>query len=210
VAAVEKIRFLTVNYSRLQGLKAIPPGLLVFLVVLWANAQTGPARDLTLPIVGLIVGVFFYALTDWYYHRTFGRVEQTGRSLAVDVIFATAFGVIALGAEIVDGKSVIPISFFALVFAAGLAIDYVRMCRLSGVKNLAIFPAGLFCIGLITLSAFLPLLGKTTVQELGFRSPLFLVYGVDGILVTLFGLAGHLFLVRSMPRAGEVGHGQPV
>ena len=36
---LEKIRFLTVNYSRLQGLKAFPSGLLLFLVVLWANGQ---------------------------------------------------------------------------------------------------------------------------------------------------------------------------
>jgi hypothetical protein len=205
---LEKIRFITLNYSRLQGLKAVPPGLLLILVLLWTNAQKGRARDLTLPIAWLFVCVLLYALIDWYYHGTFGRVEQTGPSLIVDVVLATALGGVALGAEILDGKSWIPISIFPLVFALGLMLDYVRMCRLAGVKHLTIFPAGLAFIGLIALSAFLPLLGAGTLKEFGFRSPLFLVYAVDGILIVLFGLAGHLFLVRSMPRAGEVDHGQ--
>jgi hypothetical protein len=207
---VEKIRFITLNYSRLQGLKAVPAGLLVFLVILWTNAQTGMARDLTLPVIGLFVAVLFYAFIDWYYHRTFGRVEQSGRSLAADVIFGAALAIIALGAEIFDGKSIIPMSVFPLVFAVGLALDYLRMCRMSGARSPAIFPAGLAFIGLIALSAFLPLLGNTAAREIGFRSPLFLVYGVDGILLTLFGLAEHLFLVRSMPRLREAADGKSV
>jgi hypothetical protein len=210
MADLEKIRFITLNYSRLQGLKAVPTGLLLVLIVLWTNAQTGRARDLSLPILWLIVGVVFYALIDWFYRRMYGRVEQTGRSLIVDVVFATAFGVVALGAEILDGKSWIPVSIFPLVFALGLMLDHVRMCRLAGVKHLTIFPAGLAFVGLLALSSFLPLLGTTTLKEFGFRSPLFLVYAVDGILIVLFGLAGHLYLVRSMSSTGEVHHGQPV
>jgi hypothetical protein len=53
---LEKIRFLTVNYSRLQGLKAIPSGMLLFLVVLWTNGQKGSASFYTDASIGIIAG----------------------------------------------------------------------------------------------------------------------------------------------------------
>jgi hypothetical protein len=203
MADLRKIRFLMVNYSRMQGLKAVPPGLLLFLVYVWANTQTGRARDLSLPIVYLFTGAILYALIDWYYRTTYGRVEQTARSLWTDVILSTVFSVLALGAYWLDMALKIPVSIFAL----GLLLDYLRMVHLAGGQSLSVFPAALFCTGLIALSAFLPLAGKPALEFIGFRSPIFLVYAVDGILVVLFGLAGHLFLVRSMPPAGEVAHG---
>jgi hypothetical protein len=207
---LEKIRFLTLNYSRLQGLKAVPPGLLLFLVVLWSNGQSGPARDLTLPLLWLLAAAVLYGLIDWYYHRTYGRVEQTRQAYWVDVSLSTMFSLLALAAFVVDVETRTPVSLFALVFAVGLLLDYFRMLRLAGVKTLTIFPAGLLCIGEMALSAFLPLLGEPALAILGFRSPLFLVYAVDGIITVVYGMAGHLFLVRSMPPAGEASHGQPV
>jgi hypothetical protein len=104
----------------------------------------------------------------------------------------------------------LPVSIFALVFASGLLLDYFRMLRLAGVSSLTIFPAGLVCILGIALSAFLPILGQPVLTVFGFRSPLFLVYAVDGIITVIYGIAGHLYLVRSMPPAGEASHGQPV
>lgn len=202
-----KIRFITVNYSRMQGLKAVPPGLLLFLINLWTNAQKDRARDLSIPIVYLIAGTILYALIDRYYRTNYGRVEQTARSLWTDVILSTLFSVLALGAFWVDVTLGIPVSLFALVFALGLLLDYARMVRLAGQRTFAMFPAALLSIGLIALSAFLPLAGKPALDFLGFRSPMFLVYAVDGILIVLYGLAGHLFLVRSMPPAGEVSRG---
>jgi hypothetical protein len=204
---LEKIRFLTVNYSRLQGLKVIPWGLLLFLIVLWTNAQITPARDLTLPLKWLLAGVILYALIDGYYRKTYGRVEPTGRDFWVDVILSTGFSIIAVGAFMLDTRSMIPVSLFALVFALGLIFDYARMIRLAGVTNATIFPTGLLCIGEIALSAFLPLLGESALGGFGFRSPIFLVYAVDAIIIVIYGVAGHLYLVRSMLSAGEVDHG---
>ena len=207
---LEKIRFITVNYSRLQGLKAVPSGMLLLLVVLWTNGQKGPARDLTLPLLWLFIGVILYGGIDWYYRRTYGRVEPTRRALWADVILSTVFSLVALGAFAIDMEFKMPVSIFALVFAAGLLADYFRMLRLAGVKSLAIFPAGLVCIIEMALSAFLPLLGEPAFAAIGFRSPLFLVYAVDGIITVVYGIAGHLYLVRSMPPAGEVRHEQSV
>ena len=207
---LEKVRFLTANYSRLQGLKAVPSGILLFLIILWTNGQTGGNRDLTMPLLWLLAGIILYALIDWYYRRTYGRVEQTRRIFWMDVILSTAFSVIAIGAFVVDTEGWMPVSLFALVFAAGLLMDYIRMIRLAGVTSPAIFPAGLLCIAEIALSAFLPLLGERLPGVFGFRNPLFLVYAVDGIITGIYGMAGHLFLVRSMTPAGEANHGQPV
>jgi len=208
--SLEKIRFITVNYSRLQGLKAVPPGLLLFLVVLWADGQTGPARDLTLPVLGLFATAIIYGLIDWYYRRTYGRVEQTRQAYWSDVILSTVFSLLALAAFIVDVELAFPVSIFALVFAASLLLDYYRMLRLAGVTTPAIFPAGLLCIGIMALSAFLPLVGEPALAVFGFRSPLFLVYAVYGIITVLYGIAGHLFLVRSMTSNAEVPHGKSV
>ncbi len=207
---LEKVRFITVNYSRLQGLKAVPPGILLFLIILWANTQTGENRDLTMPLVWFLAGIILYALIDWYYRRTYGRVEQTGRTYWMDVIFSTAFSVLAIGVFVVDTGDWIPVSLFALMFAAGMFLDYIRMLRLADVKNLTIFPVGLLCIAEIALSAFLPLLGERALAVFGFRNPMFLVYAVDGIITVVYGIAGHLYLVRSMTPAGEASHGQPV
>jgi hypothetical protein len=206
----EKVRFITVNYSRLQGLKAVPPGILLFLIILWTNTQTGENRDLTLPLMWCLAGIILYALIDWYYRRTYGRVEQTGRTYWMDVIFSTAFSVIAIGVFVVDTGDWIPVSLFALVFAAGMFLDYLRMLRLADVKSLTIFPVGLLCIAEIALSAFLPLLGEWVWGVFGFRNPMFLVYAVDGIIMVVYGIAGHFYLVRSMLSAGEASHGQPV
>ncbi len=207
---LEKIRFLTVNYSRLQGLKAIPSGLLLFLVVLWTNGQKGATRDLTLPLLWLFLGVVLYGVIDWYYRRTYGRVEPTRRALWTDVILSTIFSLVALAAFAIDVEFKMPVSIFALIFAAGLLLDYFRMLRLAGVKSLTVFPAGLLCILEMALSAFLPLLGEPAFAAIGFRSPLFLVYAVDGIITVIYGIAGHLYLVRSMPPAGEVRHEQSI
>jgi hypothetical protein len=207
---LEKVRFLTINYSRLQGLKAVPPGILLFFIILWANAQTDGDRDLTLPLIWLFVGVILYALIDWYYRGTFGQVEQSRETYWMDVVFSALFSAIAIGAFVVDMEGWIPISIFALVFAAGVLLDYIRMIRLAEVKSPTIFPAGLLCIGEIALSAFLPLLGRQALEVFGFRDPMFLVYAVDGIIIVMYGVAGHLFLARSMLSAGEVRHGQPV
>jgi hypothetical protein len=207
MADLQRIRFVTANYSRLQGLKTIPPGLVLVMTILWSNAQKGRARDLTLPVIYLIGGVLLYVLFDRYYREKYGRVQQTLRSLSEDIILSTAFSLVAIAGFFADTSLSLPVSVFALLFAAGLSLDYLRMVRIAGMRTGTVFPAALVCIGLIAFSAFLPLAGESAWKSLGLRSPLFLVYAVDGILIILFGVVGHLFLMRSMPPEGEVGHG---
>jgi hypothetical protein len=200
---LEKIRFLTVNYSRLQGLKAVPLGWLLFLTVLWANAQHGPARDLTLPLLMLLGGILLYAAIDRYYGNTYGRVEQAGHAYWFDFLLAGLFSLIAVGAFLLDTRSLTPVSVFGLVFAAALLLDYFRMMKLAGAKTAAAFPAGLACTAGMALAALLPSLGEDIFREIGIRSPILMVYAVSGILVVAYGLAGHLYLAQSMPREGD-------
>jgi hypothetical protein len=200
---LEKIRFLTVNYSRLQGLKAVPLGLLLFLTVLWTNARYGPAKDLTLPLLMLMGGMLLYAVIDRYYKKTYGRVEQAGHVYGIEFLLAGLFSLIAVGAFFVDTRSLVPVSVFGLVFAAALLLDYFRMLKLAGAKTAAVFPAGLACTAGMVLAALLPLLGEDIFREIGIRSPILMVYAVSGILVVAYGLAGHLYLAQSMPREGD-------
>lgn len=202
---LETIRFLTVNFSRLQGLKAVPTGMLLFLILIWANAQSGPARDLTLPLFLLLGAAILYAAIDRYYRRNFGRVEPASHAFWVDFFLAVGFSIIALGAFVLDTQVRLPVSAFALVFAGALSLDYLRMLHLAQVRRAAAFPAGLMCIAEIALSAFLPLIGPAA-GLLGFRSPVFLVYAVDGIIIAVYGLLGHFFLIRALGAGGEVQH----
>lgn len=202
---LKKIRFLTVNYSRLQGLKAVPWGLLLFLTVLWVNAQTDRPEHLTLPLSAFFTGVVLYLLIDRYYRKTYGSVEPAGHGNAIDLLIGAASSVLAVGAFMADMQQWIPVSFFSLVFAMALLMDYVRMFRLAGVRTAVLFPAGWLCIALMAASAFLPLLGESALGAFGFRSTVLLVYAANGVITMVYGAAGHFYLVRSLAGAGRVG-----
>lgn len=207
---MDRIRFTTVNYSRLQGLKAVPSGLLLFFITLWTNAQTGPARDLTIPLLLVAVGAVVYALIDRYYQRNYGRVEQKPKEFWVDILLSILGAGLALGAFVIDVSIWRPISIFALVFALGLFIDYLVMIRRAGGRSWIVFPFMPAVILLIGLTSLLPLAGRETWQAIGFRSSLFAVWAADGILVTLFGLIGHRYLHASMADRREAQDAKPV
>ncbi|MFN2299224.1 MAG: hypothetical protein ACK2UB_10270 [Anaerolineales bacterium] len=200
---LEKIRFLTVNYSRLQGLKAVPSGLLLFLTVLWVNAQTDRPENFGLPLTAFFAAVVLYILIDRYYRKTYGSVEPAGHAHGMEWILAAGFAVLAVGAFIVDMRQWIPVSVFALIFALGLLVDYLRMIRLAGSRTAVLFPAGWLSITLMAASAFLPLLGESALGAFGFRSALLLVYAVCGVITMVYGAAGHFYLVRFLDGDGE-------
>ncbi|MFN2299223.1 MAG: hypothetical protein ACK2UB_10265 [Anaerolineales bacterium] len=216
----DNARFITANFSGLQGWKTVPAGAVLFLSALWMNAQTGRTRNLLPIVIGFGVVVAGYLLIGRYYRRTYGRVEPAGRTPMKDVVFAVLILAVVIGALRLDdgtlralmaGKAAqFPVSMYALLFGSVVLLDYIRNCRRAGVKNLGIFPAGWACAGGIILSAFLPLLGDGPAALLGFRSVLFLVFAIDGILILLYSMAGHRFLARSLSGALEAERGQPV
>src|SRR5678815_5112765 len=91
---LQNIRFVTANYSYLQGLKFLPLGVAMFGVALWANGLRGPARDLRLLVpLGLVIGLALtIVLIARYYAQTFGHVKRTPQSVRVERVLS-ALGV---------------------------------------------------------------------------------------------------------------------
>jgi hypothetical protein len=197
---LQKIRFVTANFSLLQGLKVALVGVFLTYANIFNDAQIGKAnRDLTVPSLLFPVFIALFVWIQQYYRKTFGRVESYAKTSGKDVIIFLGFLVIAWAVFAVDSLEWIPISFFGIFLAMVLLFSHLSMIRQAGLKNMALFPAGLICIALISLSAFLPLLGKGLYQPFGFQSAISFVGVVVGILYTLYGVLSHIFLVRSMP-----------
>jgi hypothetical protein len=198
MSELDRIRFVTANYSRLQGLKIVPPGLLLFLIALWTNAEASPSRDLALPILLMVAGIIVYPLIDRYYRRNYGRVDQNRNEFWLDVLFSTIVSGLAIAAVFIDMAGKLPVSFFALLFMVSLIVDYMWMLRRSKAQSWRIFPSALAVIILIGVTSLFPLLGREAWEGLGFRSPIFIVYAVDGLLIVLYGLIGHFKLGVSL------------
>jgi hypothetical protein len=196
---LEKIRYLAANLPELQGLKAVPAGL--FLSYAFLKKPGDFTLDCLL-VPGLIA---LYLLIHRYYQRTFGRVETTKEYRRNYYLLSIAVMVIVLGGILVEIYSPMPISMFAIAFALAMLWSHTWMVQQAGSRNLAIFPAGLVCIALVFLSAFLPLLGDEAIGKVGFlRSGENFVVVVVGILYALYGVFEHLFLVRSLAPSREV------
>ena len=69
-----QIQFIAANYSRLQGLRAVPVGMLVIFASVWAMYNQG---DLGVPLVAVVGSILLYWLIDHYYANVFGRIKQT-------------------------------------------------------------------------------------------------------------------------------------
>jgi hypothetical protein len=205
---LQKIRFITANFSALQGLKHIPIGLFMAYAAVFDDAQTGrAARDLTVPCLLTPVFILLYAIIHVYYRRNFGRVESSRPPRAMDAVILLGFLAIAWGAFAVDTLERVPVSFFAIFFALVLFLGQWGMVRQSGGKYPVAVPAGWICIALVFLSAFLPLLGGKAAGVFGFHSAFTLVSVGVGFLFALYGFFDHLFLVRAMAPAAEPGRG---
>ena len=158
-----------------------------------------PLGCLLIPVL-----IVLYVLIDRYYKRTFGQVEVTKEYRREFILLSIAVMGAALLGMLVDLLLQPPISLFAISFAMVMLGTYIWMVRQAGGRNLAIFPAGLACIVLIFLSAFLPLLGDEVAVRIGFPSGWNFTIVAVGILYALYGVFEHLFLVRSLSSAEAV------
>ena len=197
-----QIRFIATNYYNLQGLRAVPLGALLVLVCLWANAQQGPASNLTLPLIELVVLVALLFAIDRYYLRTFGRVQRTPESLRLEWLVTVVGGVLALLAFWLDTSRELPLSLLGLVFAAGLLVDYLRITWLVKGRFLLYYPVGAVLLAVLSV---LPLLGLPDWWlAVGIRDQLVAICIAGGIFTILAGIWGHIFLVRTLPARLEI------
>ncbi|MEM5773363.1 MAG: hypothetical protein AAGU05_00060 [Anaerolineaceae bacterium] len=197
-ASVEKIRFLAANFSRLQGLRAVPIGLLLFSVSYWANRQSGPAADLSLPILLGVVCLLAAVLAEQYYRRAFGRVKPAGSARRADWLVSAASGVAALAAFIAETRFDLPFSPVGLVFAAVLWVEYIRFTRYSRNWYTTLMLMQALLVGLLSI---LPVLGLGQVwHRLGVKADLPGICMAVGLLLAINGLISHWFFMKTLPK----------
>jgi hypothetical protein len=193
-----RIKFLSEYYSMLHGLYAVPVGLCLFLVSLWANVVQYPVRnkDLSLPVLAVLGCLLLYLAVDWYYKRTFGQIKPSianRRRYWLAQVVGVVFAVVAFW---VDVSFHLPINFIGLLFAAIFLFDKPRVT----------FPLNKFTLIKLILAVVIifvsiaPLFfGKDWWSALGVRTTVIGVPIVVGLLIVLQGLAWHFFFVRSLP-----------
>lgn len=200
---MREIRFVATNFSNLQGLKAIPLGILLILVSLWANGleQAAGFTDLLIPIVEAIGCFVLIYVIDRYYRRTFGRVQRTPESLRLEGLISVIGGVIALGAVWLDMTRMLPLSLVGLVFAVGLLADYIRITWLVKGRFLLYYPIGALIMAVVSV---LPLIGLPDWwHACGLVSQMIGITITVGFLSIIAGIWGHIFLVRTLSPVTE-------
>lgn len=199
---IHKTRFLAANYSNLQGLKSIPLGLLLLIVVIWANMQKGSASNLTLPILLSIAMIVLFIGIQRYYLTRFGRIDRTPNQKRMEVILGVLGGIIGLAAFALDTRFDLPVSTVGLVFAGAIVAEYLRMQWYAPGNYLLPLSAASFVIMLVV--SILPLLGLSNWwQLLGLRTQLLGVLFVAGLVIVINGLIGHWFFVQQLPGKEE-------
>lgn len=203
MANYQRIRFVTANFSTLQGLRALPVALFLFIVALWSSTQSTSQGDITFPLLSLPIVLMLIWLTNRYYKNRFGRVQRTRGQKITEAALSVVFMALAYLAFWLDTSRDLPFSMFGLVFAAGLLSDYLRM-RLSVPGDHFLQRPYLLLVTLQVLVSLLPLFGLDN-WWLGINLPSQLagVMAVTAVLLLLVGLVGHRFLSASLAPRGR-------
>jgi hypothetical protein len=194
-----QIQFIAANYSRLQGLREVPVGMLVLFVSVWALYNHGPSADLTAPMLASIGAALLYWLTDRYYNSVFGQVKQTSRQRKWEFISSVAFSILAILAFGFDTTEVLPISTLGLVFAAALFENFWRATESVRGEAFAFFPENFAAAIVILVVTILPLFGITWLETIGIKSQVVGVFMVIGVVIILAGIWGHFRIMRALP-----------
>lgn len=193
----DKIHFIAANYSQLQGLRAVPPGLVLLSLTLWANFTSGPSRNLITPILLAVTGALLYWIIDRYYKDRFGATQPKREERLMEIIRQILFGITGLAAFWVDTLALIPLSLIGFVFALSYLYEYIRISRIQQGKGLSIY---LIFAGLITLVSISPSFGLSQWwTAIGMREQMVGVIVVTSVLVILSGILGHHYLRKSLP-----------
>jgi len=204
-----RIRFVTANYSALQGLRAVLIGLVMASAAYWSSLKRGPSRDLTLPMVCAALFALAYWMIDRYYARVFGRVEPPSRRWP-EILIGLLFAPLALAAFVFDTAPQLqervfggdlPVSVFALLTAAAVLLDGSRSiwpfrgCRKTVAPYLAIITAGSLLLIAVSFHQALP---AGWVTAAGLRASVDASYILVGVVLVLLGLATHTYLTHKV------------
>lgn len=205
---LDRIRMITVNFSTLQGLKMVPLGLLLTVISLWGNFGTGTwRRAVIFPGTCVVVAFFLYLLASWYYARYYGTVRPTAAMRRSQVIRGLLGGIVGLLAFLADITYKVPVSFIGLVFGLASLAESLWVARQTGVR---VEPVSIVVAALLAGLSLIPAAGLNWWQPLGFRSLLFGVCVITGILFIVLGVWEHARLVKMLPLPKEANDGQRV
>lgn len=189
-------KFLSENYSALHGLNAVPVGLGLFLISLWANVVQYPIKNFTLPIVILLGILLFSIALDKYYKQTFGELKPILARRRLYWLAQGIWGLLGLVAFWVDVTFILPINFIGLLFASMFLFD----------KPPVTFPLNKFSVVRLLVSICLILVslaplysGQNWWDILGVRTTIIGVTMLVGVLMVIQGAIWHVFFVRSLP-----------
>lgn len=199
---LEQVRFITANYSRLQGLRSVPIGIFIGLAGVWSSLPAGQG-DLGIPLIMLVLAALAYIGVDRYYARTFGKVTITNRERNNEIIVAILFGIVALAGFIFDTSGILPISTWGLVFAAGLLVDFWQSAGKLGNNGRGPHPEAVAGAVLVAIASLLPLAGLQWWKLIGIQSSPAGLLILMGLLMILMGLFGHFRFIRSLKKLEE-------
>lgn len=196
--AIKQTRFFAQNYHLLQGLRAVPLGLCLLIVTLWANQQTGPTRDLTIPLTASLFCLVFYIIVDQYYKRVYGKVKR--KTTVAEWLLQVIAAIFALAAFVIDTSNKVNFSVLGIIFAATFFITAFWYWRSSKVLLLTSLVFALIFAGLSILS----LAGvKDWWHLFGINHSLRVFTSLYGIFCIIAGIIAHIYFVKSLPRMTE-------
>ena len=187
----DRLRFLTENYTQLQGLRLIPIGLMFVGLGLFWNPGVS---KLTLSVI-VAVALAGVVLIGRYYSRRFGRVRRRWSSHLRDGVVVGLFLAAFFGGVWLDRHLVVPVSVSSLA-VAGL-FYYIHGCSGGHRRHYAVLAWCFVVLGLVPLSGLIESSRIFAGGSLGFW--------IMGAAYLLIGTLDHLLLVRSLgpAQAGE-------
>ncbi|RJP46954.1 MAG: hypothetical protein C4583_17825 [Anaerolineaceae bacterium] len=196
-----QIKFFAANYTRLQGLRAIPVGLLAVFVSVWVLYNQGPTANLSQPIFVAIIAGLLYLLTDRYYNRVFGQVKPSPSKRKGEIIVSIVIGALALLAFALDTAHVLPISALGLVFAICFLEYFWRVDKYEWKKIFIYFPENIIAAALVAIISILPIFGISVWELAGIQWQTAGVFMIFGIVIMVTGIVGHIRMIRTLSTA---------
>ena len=195
----KQIQSITTLYSRLQGLRAIPIGLLLFTISVWAISNHGPTTNLTIPILATGIAIIVYGAIDLYYKKNYGQVKQTRQQKIRETLFSILFGLLALVAFWVDTAVFLSISAIGLIFFIALGFEYFK--AISTVKRVTLtsYLENSLAALIMLIFSLLPILGIDWWNPLGLQAQILGILMLAGILTTITGIIGHVRITFALP-----------
>jgi len=190
-----QIKFIAANYSRLQGLRIVPIGMLVLFTAIWNNDRQG---DLSGPILSVLATILLYWLADRYYNQAFGQVVQTPAQRKRDLISSVTFGILAMLAFVLDTAEILPISMLGVVFAGALFVDFWWATLSVRGEAIVSFPENFIASILILILSILPIFNISWWEAIGFKAQTEGMLAVDGIALILAGIWGHIRVTHDL------------